>query len=355
MPDKKDTKAKPPVPIKAKKMTVWDSLATTDEKFTKPFNRGSYKGTTINKQYCLLKMTEVFGACGVGWGVREDKLSFKTMPNNDVMAMSRVVVWYIHPDDGRETETPPGYGADFFFRSSKDKTDDDAIKKAFSDALTNALKYIGMSADVYLGFYDDDKYLEDLRQREDEPSSLREPSTASEPSESREPSSESEPDNPTEPTDPSDPNDRQSALDMMKWETDPGTDVFRVSPDGTVVFLNHNNEVSWENISYYMIALIRSMPGVNEIISFAAENHAANEAIQIECDLNPFSVGARGWAKAKLESIENLDLPMIKKAWNRISRKVNPLKNTEPSIFEGITDAFKQSKNDLTTSEDSNG
>jgi len=310
---------------------IWDLLATTDEEFTKPFDTGAYSGTAINKQYCWMKLTEVFGPVGKGWGVREEQLSYKTMPNDDVMAVFRVVGWY-HLPDGQETNTAPGYGAAFFHRASKSKSDDDAIKKAFSDALTNAFKYVGLSADVYLGWYDDSKYLEDLRSRENEPEVV-------------------EPDPPSEPVAKREPELRQTALDTMGWKADPGTDVFWVDPHGTVHFLNHDNEVPWEDVSYYMTTLIKSMTTLDEIIDFAAVNRPANESIQLAHELDVFAVGAHGWAKGRLDSIDNLTLKLIQASWRKILKKVNPLKNTEPSVYKGITDAFKESKKALSPPE----
>ena len=320
---------------KSENMVAWDRLATTDEAFTKAFDKGTYSGTAINKQYCLMKLTEVFGPVGKGWGVREEKLSYKTMPNDDVMAVFRVVGWYLL--DGQEINTAPGYGSAFFFRSTKSKTDDDAVKKAFSDALTNAFKYVGLSADVYLGWYDDSKYLDDLRQRESEPSSTSETSTTSYPDDAYNP-------------------DRRAALDMMGCKIDPGSDVFRIDESGTVRFLNHDNEISWENISSYMVALIKGMSGVDEIVNFAAVNHPAQESIQLEHDLDPIAIGAYGWAKSRLDTIKDPDLKKIQSSWRKILGTVNPLKNTEPSIYKGITDAFKQAKDALPKpEEDDNG
>ena len=42
-------------------------------------------------------------------------------------------------------------------------SDDEAFKKAFTDAVTNALKLIGVGADVHMGLYDDNKYVNSMR------------------------------------------------------------------------------------------------------------------------------------------------------------------------------------------------
>ena len=37
--------------------------------------------------------------------------------------------------------------------------DDEAFKKAFTDAVMNAFKFIGVAADVHMGLFDDSKYV----------------------------------------------------------------------------------------------------------------------------------------------------------------------------------------------------
>jgi hypothetical protein len=45
----------------------------------------------------------------------------------------------------------------------KMRLDDDAPKKAMTDALTKGLSHLGVSADVFLGLYDDNKYVQSLK------------------------------------------------------------------------------------------------------------------------------------------------------------------------------------------------
>jgi len=42
--------------------------------------------------------------------------------------------------------------------------DDEAPKKAFTDALTKAFSHLGLSADVFLGLFDNSKYIEKVKQ-----------------------------------------------------------------------------------------------------------------------------------------------------------------------------------------------
>jgi hypothetical protein len=46
----------------------WDLLKKTDPNFTKRINKGFGDITTIDPQWQIGKMTEVFGPVGIGWG-----------------------------------------------------------------------------------------------------------------------------------------------------------------------------------------------------------------------------------------------------------------------------------------------
>ena len=46
--------------------------------------------------------------------------------------------------------------------------DEDAVKKAVTDGLTKCLSYLGFNADVFLGKFDDNKYVEKMTAEHDE-------------------------------------------------------------------------------------------------------------------------------------------------------------------------------------------
>jgi hypothetical protein len=59
--------------------------------------------------------------------------------------------------------------------SGKPFTDEDAPKKSVTDALVKALSMIGFAGDIFMGRYDDSKYVNDLRaeaKAEDEPAAV---------------------------------------------------------------------------------------------------------------------------------------------------------------------------------------
>lgn len=166
-------------------LKLWNTLGKTDPKHTKPFNRaGGFKGTAIKPIYTEQKMTEQFGACGVGWGINEPNFTTAAGSDGQVAVYCTVAIWYL---DGDKPSAPIyGVGGDMVVvkQSSGLRTDDEAFKKAFTDAVGNAMKHLGMSADVHMGQFDDSKYVQERieeereSKREAQPAKLLEPTSA---------------------------------------------------------------------------------------------------------------------------------------------------------------------------------
>lgn len=146
----------------AGKTELWDRLGKTDPKHTKPFQRaGGFKGTAIKPIYSYRRMTEEYGPCGVGWGIGEPSFQTVPAPEGEVLVYCTVSIWH-----GDRANLVFGVGGDkaVIKQSSGLRSDDEAFKKAFTDAVTNALKMIGVGADVHMGLFDDNKYVTEMRQ-----------------------------------------------------------------------------------------------------------------------------------------------------------------------------------------------
>ena len=142
---------------------LWDTFAETDPSYTKQFERpGGFRGTSINAVYRLRKMTQQFGPCGLNWGIDPPQFTYHPGPEGEVLVFCTVLVWYV---ENGVRAVIPGVGGDKVIGKTKNglRTDDEALKKAYTDATSNALKHLGMDADIHLGMYDDSKYLNDLK------------------------------------------------------------------------------------------------------------------------------------------------------------------------------------------------
>ena len=153
-------------------LAIWEKLGKTDPNQTKGFKRaGGFTGTAIKPIYTTKKMTEEFGPAGKGWGMGEP--SFQTMPghNGEVLVYCTVSLWWA--DAEGTVNTVFGVGGDKavtyikanqqYNKPERWENDDEAFKKAFTDAIGNAMKHLGMSADVHMGLFDDSKYVADVQ------------------------------------------------------------------------------------------------------------------------------------------------------------------------------------------------
>lgn len=151
---------------------LWDKLGKTDPAHTKQFKRGGgFSGTAIKPMWSYRRLTEEFGPCGTGWGVNEPVFQVVQGDNREVLVYCTVSGWYMWEG---ERKAVYGVGGDKvvthikantqYNRPERWENDDEAFKKAFTDALTNAFKLIGVGADVHMGMFDDNKYVNTLRE-----------------------------------------------------------------------------------------------------------------------------------------------------------------------------------------------
>jgi hypothetical protein len=156
---------------RADNLRIWNALGKTDPAHTKSFSRaGGFKGTAIKPIWITQRLTELFGPCGDGWGMNEPR--FNVVPAGDeVLVYCTVAGWYVDQSQPRNEYGGPqnvvyGVGGDKIVTKRNDGKlfhDDEAFKKAFTDALGNAFKFVGVGADVHMGLFEDSKYLAEVR------------------------------------------------------------------------------------------------------------------------------------------------------------------------------------------------
>ena len=138
------------------KMRIWESLCKTNPDFTKeaPSSYGK-KITTIDPMYQIQCMTEVFGPVGQGW---KYTVEYKYQ---DGLVFAEVCIHYCVHNNWFQ------YGPVCSVQNLSKKNgglDDEAPKKAMTDAMTKAFSHLGMNADVFLGKFDDSKYVKQMKQ-----------------------------------------------------------------------------------------------------------------------------------------------------------------------------------------------
>lgn len=152
---------------------LWKEVQATDPAYTKAFTRPSgFAGTAITPTFLVRQATQKFGPMGIGWGVNIVKSEFKRGhvigQASDGSAIYSEVhlleaeLWY--ELDGKRGTVYHCGGTPFIWADASGNicTNEDVLKMSLTDATGKALSMLGFSADVYLGLYDDNKYVQDL-------------------------------------------------------------------------------------------------------------------------------------------------------------------------------------------------
>lgn len=135
-------------------MDLWNAVCTTDPAATKHVaQRGGF--TAIDAYSQIMAATERFGPVGEGWGWIIEEFQY---PPNDTMVV-HLNLWHL----GSEARGFSVCGQAHLYTLGKEpKPDADCAKKAVTDAITKGLSYLGFNADVFLGKFDDNKYVGEL-------------------------------------------------------------------------------------------------------------------------------------------------------------------------------------------------
>jgi hypothetical protein len=140
-------------------MEYYKKLATPPADALKKIGGGRLSGMTdIKPQWRIEKLTEVFGLCGFGWKYEITKQWTEEGTEGQKLAFCNVNLYVMI--DGEWSDAIPGTGGNMLIAKEKAGlySSDEAYKMALTDALSVAMKAIGMAADIYRGAGVDSKY-----------------------------------------------------------------------------------------------------------------------------------------------------------------------------------------------------
>ncbi len=142
--------------------TIWDAVKRPPESALKQIKGGRLTGMTdVNPQWRYRAMTEVFGPCGQGWKYEIARTWTDAGTEGQILAFAEIHLWW---NDGEQWQGPiPGIGGSMLVAKERDglRTNDEAFKMATTDALSVAMKMLGVAADIYAGRWDGTKYKEE--------------------------------------------------------------------------------------------------------------------------------------------------------------------------------------------------
>tara|TARA_R100001015_G_C4625752_1_gene184416 strand:- start:538 stop:1269 length:732 start_codon:yes stop_codon:yes gene_type:complete len=149
-------------------MELWDSLCKTDPKHTRGFStRSGFKGTTIDAMWLVKRMTETFGPAGSGWGWDQSTREVSVpMPDGQIemLAIAMVKIWWWDSSANERRYVPEQTGSAplVLKRKRGPLLDEEAHKKATTNAFSKGCSYLGLGADVFMGQYDDNRYVQEV-------------------------------------------------------------------------------------------------------------------------------------------------------------------------------------------------
>jgi len=168
-----------------KNLILWESVEKTNPKYTKKAKVGGNQITSISPQYQIMNVTEKFGSYGSTWGFRDIVLDYSLVdkmfkkdktegiyPNVKIIgkedAYMGLVVFkatFFYPDG----EFPIINSISLFTNNDMSKLDDNFAKKVETDALTKAISKLGFNADIFMGKFDDVRYVEEMTKEFNKP------------------------------------------------------------------------------------------------------------------------------------------------------------------------------------------
>ena len=146
-------------------LKLWLSVEKTNTSQTKAVRSGGRQFTAIDAYSQLKKATELWGAYGSAWKL--DSITHEELP---VLPNGTIIVktsgTFCYPGG-----CFPGFvSGELCYKTNKGegylKVDADIYKKNETDLITKCLSRLGFNADIFLGKFDDNKYVQGLKREE---------------------------------------------------------------------------------------------------------------------------------------------------------------------------------------------
>ena len=145
-------------------LQLWNAVERTDPDFITDVTLGGRKYTSVDAYFRIQQATKQFGCFGQGWWV--DKENFDYASVSGLCIYTAMLHYNYQGGEGSmpiraaiSTHTEKVVWENNVKTNKKQLIpDEDFIKKVTTDALTKGLSFLGFSADVYLGKFEDANY-----------------------------------------------------------------------------------------------------------------------------------------------------------------------------------------------------
>ena len=138
-------------------MALWNAVEKTNPAYTKKTKIGGMRITAVAPQYQIKNATEQFGPYGIKWGFKNIEFDFSLVDSLKIIVFKGT---FFCPDG----ECVIGNSCKVFMDRACEMVDADFAKKLETDALTKVLSKMGFNADIFMGRYDDTKYVNEMKE-----------------------------------------------------------------------------------------------------------------------------------------------------------------------------------------------
>ena len=143
------------------KTDLWDSVCVTDPNHTRQVKKGRRSFTAIDAQYQILNATKQFGPYGTAWGLKNITLDYSLADRFNIVVLQGS---FIYPGGIFSVIN----SMKLFINNENTWLDDEFAKKLETDTITKALSRLGFNADVFLGKFNDARYVDEEKRKQQE-------------------------------------------------------------------------------------------------------------------------------------------------------------------------------------------
>jgi hypothetical protein len=136
-------------------LELWNKVEKTNPKYTKKAKISGHEITAIAPQYQIMQVTEQFGVYGQTWGFKNIELDYSLCDKYNLVVFKGT---FFFPNGEFEIIN----SCKLYMDRALTMVDDNFAKKIETDALTKAISKLGFNADIFLGKFDDVRYVAEM-------------------------------------------------------------------------------------------------------------------------------------------------------------------------------------------------
>jgi len=138
-------------------LKLWHSVEKTNPKYTKAAKVGGINITSIAPQFQIMNVTEQFGVYGEKWGFKDIQLDYSLAEKFNLVVFKGT---FFFPNGEFEIIN----SCKLYMDRALTMVDDNFAKKIETDALTKAISKLGFNADIFMGKFDDVRYVAEMNE-----------------------------------------------------------------------------------------------------------------------------------------------------------------------------------------------